>query len=123
MRPPEFKNYKGQRILHIDISDMRIENKQEAIEGIEAARIEVAKHPKNSLLILTNVQNAQYDMEIAKHMREYVAHNAPFVKRSAVIGLKGLQIPLYNAINKITGRNVKSFSTEDQAKEWLIIES
>lgn len=123
MQAPEYIDHKGKRILFIDLSDLKVQDKQEALDRIDLARDAIAKHEPNSLLVLTNVHNARFDKEIAKYMREYVAHNKPFIKRSAVLGLSGLQIPLYNAINKITGRSMRSFSSELQAKDWLVQES
>ena len=52
-------------------------------------------------------------------MKEYTAHNKPYVRAAAVVGLSGLQEIVYNVIIKLTGRNIATFSDIAVAKDFL----
>lgn len=122
MQNPQFIKHNGRRILYIDFSNATLDQKEELRLVILASRKAISIHPPNSLLILTNVHNTKYDTEIAQVMKEYVAHNKPFVKKSAIVGLSGLQIVLYNTIMRFTGRQLSCFENEIKAKDWLVAE-
>jgi hypothetical protein len=41
------------------------------------------------------------------------------MKMSAVVGVTGLKQIVFNGLMKLTGRDVKSFNSVDDAKRWL----
>ena len=113
--------YQGKQILYVDFSNLnKPSEKDMGIQYVLQAKSVIAQQTANSLLMLTNVKNSSFDTEVATVMKEYAAHNRKYVKRSAIIGIKGLQIPLFNALNKLAGRNMRSFRDEQEAKDWLI---
>lgn len=75
----------------------------------------------NSSLICKKgcTENTLYSPFSLAHFQDFVKGNKPYVKASAVVGLSGLQQIVYNGIMKITGREIKSFSTLAEAKDWL----
>ncbi len=75
--------------------------------------------PATSLYCLTNIKEMHFNNEIKDLFQIFVKGNKPFVKSSAVVGLSGLQQIVYNGLMKITGRNIKSFSSLEEAKDWL----
>jgi hypothetical protein len=52
-------------------------------------------------------------------MKRYSAANTPFVKASVVVGIGGLKRVLYQAVVKLSGRNIATLDTVDEAKDWL----
>ena len=46
--------------------------------------------------------------------------NKSYIKASAIVGITGLKQIVFNGLMRITGRDIKSFSTIEQAKSWLI---
>jgi hypothetical protein len=118
-----FFEYKEKQILYVDFSNLRtLAEKDMGIQYILQAKNLIAHKPPNSVLMLTNVENSNFDTDVAAALKEYTAHNRKFVKRSAIVGIKGLQIPLLNALNWLTGRNMRSFTDEQSAKDWLILD-
>jgi len=76
--------------------------------------------PLTSLYCLTNISGMHFNSEIKDLFQNFVNGNKPFVKASAVVGLSPLQQIMYNGLMKITGRDIKSFSNIDEAKDWLV---
>ena len=118
MKKPELINYKGKSILYLDFSNM---SKAGEIIKLEDEVAEyMRKQPLNSVLTLTNMDNMFFNNDLRKYFEEMVKGNAPYVKSSAVIGLTGLISIMYNAFVKITGRNIKSLKSKEEALEYLI---
>jgi hypothetical protein len=111
-------NHKGREIFHMDFSNL---NNMEDINGVinEGVRY-IRSKPMNSLYCLTNISGMHFSNEIKEQFQTFVKGNKPFIKASAVVGLSGLQQILYNGIMRITGRDIKSFNTMDEAKDWLV---
>lgn len=56
-------------------------------------------------------------------MKEYVLHNKPFMKRSAVVGVSGLVKVLFQGVLKFSGRSDLILkSSLEEAKDWLATE-
>lgn len=111
-------NYKGRDIFHMDFSNLK--NVQE-INGVINESVKFIRvKPPTSLYCLTNISGMHFNNEIKDVFQNFVKGNKPFVKASAVVGLSPLQQIVYNGLMKITGRDIKSFSNLDDAKEWLV---
>jgi hypothetical protein len=108
--------YKQARILLVDHSNCEV---NESLI-LQANVHEIMKcSPRHSLLVLVNVENARFNIELISKVKEYTKMNRPYAKASAVIGLTGLQQVMLNAINKFSGRNFTAFDDIEKAKEWL----
>lgn len=116
MSSVRFITHEGREILFIDFSN---KNPAQFIETIREARAVIAAQPQGSLLTLTDVTGASYNREAADALKEYVAHNKPFVKAGAVVGLNDLKRVIFNFLNRVSGRSLKGFDTLEQAKRWL----
>ena len=109
--------HKGKMIFQMDFSNLK--NVQE-INGVISESINhIRTKPLASLYCLTNISGLHFSNDIKDLFQNFVKGNKPYVKASAVVGLNGLQQIVYNGLMKITGRDIKSFSTMDEAKEWL----
>lgn len=110
--------HKGREIFYMDFTNLK--NVQE-INGVIGESIKfIRTKPASSLYCLTNISGMHFNNEIKDIFQDFVKGNKPFIKSSAVVGLSPLQQIVYNGLMKITGRDIKSFSTIDQAKEWLV---
>jgi hypothetical protein len=109
--------HNGKLIFFMDFSNL---NNVKDINVIISESVNYIRNKqKASLYCLTNISGMHFSNEIKELFQNFVNGNKPYVKASAVVGLSGLQQILYNGMMKITGRDIKSFSTIDQAKEWL----
>jgi hypothetical protein len=79
----------------------------------------IGRQPLASTRTLTVVKNSRFNSQVSEAMKEYTAHNKPFVRAAAVVGLSGLQEIVYNVIIKLTGRNIATFADVASAKEFL----
>ena len=111
-----FIPHEGKEILLIDFSHA---NPALFLSTMEEARGKIAAQPPGSVLTLTDVTGAQYDRTVADALKDYLAHNKPFVKAGAVVGLNELKRITFNFVNRVTGRSLKAFDRMDEAKAWL----
>ncbi len=110
-------NHKGKDIFYMDFSNLKT---QQEINGVINESISyIRKKPASSLYCLTNIKDMHFNNEIRDLFQNFVNGNKPFVKSSAVVGLSALQQIVYNGLMKITGRDIKSFSSLENAKDWL----
>jgi hypothetical protein len=121
MERTRFIEHRGHRILHLDYSALR--DPQEAIESMEQSKRVVATHPPRSLLVLTNVRDARYNAAVLQALKELAAHNAPYVKASAIIGMSGLHRIAYQAVILFSRRKIQMFDEQEQALDWLVSEA
>lgn len=112
-----FIGHKGKHILFIDFSKASTE---EVLAIIKEAKLLIALQPLNSLLTLTDVTEGAYNPRTSPEMREYIAHNKPYVKAAAVIGVKGLKKVIFDTIVLLTKRRMALFDNAEDAKDWLI---
>jgi hypothetical protein len=117
MERTRFTEHRGKRILMLDYSG--VQQADEALREIEHSKAVVASHPPKSLLVLTNVRDARYNTAVLQAMKELAAHNAPYVKASAVVGMGGLHRIAYQAIILFSRRKIQVFDDERQALDWL----
>jgi hypothetical protein len=109
--------HNGKKIFFMDFSNL---NNVKDINGVISESVNnIRNKPMSSLYCLTNISGMHFSSEIKELFQNFVKGNKPYVKASAVVGLNGLQQIIYNGMMKITGRDIKSFSTIDQAKAWL----
>lgn len=91
----------------------------EILEAIEDAKRMIASRPKQSVRTLTNVSGARIERRVTDVLKEYVAHNKPYVLAGAVVGLNDLKTIIFNFVNRTTGRSLRAMSSIDEAKAWL----
>jgi len=111
-------NHKGREIFYIDFSNSK--NQDEVFLTINEASKYITSQKENSLYLLTNLSNAFFNSAVKNRMKEYLEQNKPYTKKSAVFGMNGLIRILYNGLMKLTRRDVRSFETEEQAKDYLV---
>lgn len=113
--------HRGRRVLYDDFRD--VADPREALELIRRAREMVAAEPPRSVRILTNVAGAHFDSAVIQAMKDFAAHNTPYVVASAVVGLSGLQRVAYRAVTLLTRRNIPAFDDETAALDWLVAQA
>ena len=116
MTNTRFITHKGVRIFFIDLAR---KSPAELLEAMREAQGIIAEQPHGALLTLTDVAESSYNREVADALKAYVAHNKPFVRAGAVVGLNDLKRVIFNFLNRVTGRSLKGFEQLDAAKEWL----
>lgn len=113
-----FTDHRGTRILLLDFAGIR--DPDEAMREIQRCKEVVARQPPSSLLVMTMVRDGRYNAAVLQGMKDLAAHNAPYVKASAVVGMSGLHRVAYQAVILFSKRNIKVFDQEADALEWLV---
>ncbi len=116
MERVKFINHSGKEILLLDFSGTK---PHEAVAIIERAKGIIGSRPENSLLTLTDVTDIHFNNELSQQMKEFTAHNKPYVRAAAVVGVTGLKRIIYNAVIAFSRRNITTFDDRDRAAQWL----
>jgi len=111
-------DFQGKKIFYMDFTNLK--SVDEIQDVMNEAKSYIFKQPPSSILALTNIEGMHFNNHIRDVFSEFVKLNKPYIKHSAVVGVEGLKQILYNGIMKLTGRDVKAFSTLSIAKSWLI---
>jgi hypothetical protein len=111
-------NHQGKRIFFLDFSNLKSENEIKSV--IEESKTIIRQQALGTTICLANIEEMHFNNQIKDIFLDFVKGNKPYMKASAIIGVKGLRQILFNGIMKVSGRDVKSFDSENQAKEWLI---
>ncbi len=114
--------YKNKQIQYSDFTDVGIV-REKLLQLFDYSLAQCLSQPPNTVLSLTNFTNFQVDMGILNIYRNRGADLAQY-KKIAVIGLAGFLSIAYNIfINLVKEHyslNIKVFSSELEAKEWLV---
>lgn len=117
MRQPEIIRSGGIEIVYLDFSGLR--KKEEVFAQLEYFGNYIRKQPFQSVITLTNLDEMYFNTEVYNRFTAYVKANNPYVKESAVIGLKGMMQIFYKGFVKLTGRNVKVCNSKSEAVHSL----
>jgi hypothetical protein len=117
MERVNFIAHKWRQLLFIDFSHC---SEKEALDIMEEANAIIRSQPESSLLILTDVTGARYNLEVVEKLKQFTRDNTPYVRASAVVGLDGLKKVVYNAVIMFSRRKISVFDDTEQAKDWLI---
>ena len=117
LRTPRMIEYKNIQIIYIDFSNLR--KPEEIYSQMETASNFIRKYPPKSLYTLTNLLGMHFNNDIFTRFTSYAKNNSPFVKSGAVIGMTGMMQIFYNGFTRMTGRDIKAFTSEIEAKEYL----
>jgi hypothetical protein len=112
-----FITYEGKNILHLDFSHCKAE---EILNTITEAKKVIATHPEQSLLTLTDVTDARFNDAVTQEMKSFTAHNLPYVRAGAVVGVTGLKRIIFQAVIAFSGRKLSTFDSIEKAKQWLV---
>lgn len=76
-------------------------------------------YPLASALTLVNFLNLRFSTQFLAELKELTFHNKPYVKSGAVFGVQGLQKVVFDAVMKLTGRDLPIFNSKEEGMDWL----
>ena len=89
-------------------------------ELIEITHTLIASQLPNSVLTLSDVTGATFNIEVVEQIKELTRHNAPYVRKGALIGVTGLQALIYSAVQSFSKRNIPLFNNKEEALKYLL---
>ena len=113
---PSFKwiTHQCKRIIYADISSQNI---KELIDISKFIKREADKEPLDSIRTVCNVKDGKTNSEINEELKDLVKYIDPYVKMTAVIGLRGLQTIVFNGLLMFT--RTKKLTSKNSEKEAL----
>ena len=113
----QFEVHEGKRVLMIDYSYCDVGQMQEMIELTCTL---IATQLPGSVLTLSDVTGAIFNTEVVEQLKEMAKHNAPYVRKAALVGVTGLQAFIYNVVQTFSKRNIPVFSNKEEALKYLL---
>jgi hypothetical protein len=114
----EWIQYKGKRILYMDIASRTTEEFTDITERIKKI---VVNEPPKSIYGLINVKGGKFNNEISNSIKEFAKYCDPYFKVSASIGVEGLMKIIHNAVVMFTGnKSIVLKNTKEEALDWLV---
>ena len=112
--------YKSKEIYYADYS-VTNGSKEQLLKLINDLSDMFINQPRKSVLILTNIANIHFDINVLKAMRDLNSKISPFIKKIAIFGIESLFLSGYNFVTGIQPSELcsKAFCSELEAKEWL----
>lgn len=112
-----FVKHKGQAIFLIDFSHA---SEKEIVLLLDQVRVMVASHERGSVLTLADFTGARVDKDVATKIKEVLARDRPYVKRSAWVGTESLPQVFYEHFKNFSQRELPTFKTREEAMDWLV---
>lgn len=113
----EWLAYKGQNILYINFRGMK---EAELLDNLEMTYRTVSVLPGN-ILMLHNVADVMISRTFMDRAKEFgKPQGESKIKKAAIVGINPLKAVLLLGYNRDTGSKIKSFDTEEEAKDWLV---
>ena len=109
----------GKKFMYFDFSDIKTD--EEYIDFIKTAKIEVKKHPPDSIYTISNMKNAAITSNTHDIIADWVAHNKPYVKYGAVCNIDFSAKIIGKTVSIVTQRmNLVYVSSKEEAIEYLL---
>jgi hypothetical protein len=115
----KFIEHKGQQILLIDFSHC---DSQQVLRIVDDVQEEIGGHERDSVLTLADYTGAQIDKAAAVRIKEALALDRPYVKRSAWVGTDSLPKVFYENFKTFSQRDFPTFKSREEAMDWLVKE-
>jgi hypothetical protein len=85
----------------------------------ECARV-VQSQPRKSVRTLIIAGGGRFELETISRLKNLAKDNEPFVLKSAVVGITGLQQVVIMTVSKFSKREFNLFDTVEEAKDFLV---
>ena len=110
-------NYKEKEILYDDYTNLQGD---EFVEAIKVISNHLMNSGKKDILLLIDINNSYTNKTVVNAFTEAGKRVRPIVKKTAVLGITGVKKVLLNVVNKLSSIDANPFSTEEDAKDWLV---
>lgn len=109
--------HQGKPILLLDFSGLR--DGEEFTRVVAEAKAYIASQPPSSVRSLFDATGAVYNAAVMAELKSFTAHNKPYVKASAVVGVEGILSIALMAVSKFSRRSFHLCKDRASALDWL----
>ena len=113
----KYVKHKGHVIFVVDFRNC---SAKELLLLLDMVRADIARHAPGSMLTLVEFAGAQIDKNVATRMKEVLALDRPYVKRSAWVGAESLPHVYVEHFKNFSRRDIPAFKTREEAMDWLV---
>lgn len=108
--------HNGKKIVFIDYSGLKGD---ELFRTMEEAKKNVHSQEKGTVLILSNVKDLHFNVDIIEAFKNMSLESKEYIKAVAIYGLSGLQKIALNAVTKFSKVDMSVFGNKEEALDWL----
>lgn len=119
MEKARFIEHKGKKIFLLDLSNCQPSEMHPLIE--ECGR-QVRSQPKKSIYTITVATDGKFDFDVVDRLKLLTKENEPYVIKSAVVGMTGLQQVVLMIVSSFSNRFFELFETVEKAKEFFAVD-
>jgi hypothetical protein len=111
--------HKGTRYFHADYSGFgrNIDALREEVDGADS---QIEQSAPDSALVLVDIRNTVTSVDVVSLFKASTARTKGHVKKTAIVGVTGVQKVLALAVVRFSREPLNLFSTVDDAREWLV---
>ena len=118
MFPTQFIVHNGKQVLLLDFSGAS--STADVTQRAEKIKKFVALHQPQSLLALVDFTGLKIDGERTKIIQAMAAHNRPYIRFIALVGLGFFRSAVFRVMLLLSGKkNYRVFGNREGALEWL----
>jgi hypothetical protein len=115
-----FIEHAGKKIFILDFTDCQ---PAEMLPIIEECGRQVQKQPSKSVYTITIARGGRFDFNCVEKLKQLTKDNEPYVIKSAVVGMSGLQQLLLMIVSSFSNRKFELFDELQQAKKFIAADS
>jgi len=112
--------HRGREIIILDLKG--VTDIETSLAAVNAAEALIKTRPPSSVLLITDVSDAHYDVTGVEALKNFSHAITPFVKASAAVGITGMKSIIIRSLTRLTGRTIQMFGDIEQAKDWLALQ-
>lgn len=112
-------SHRGKPVLLVDCTNCTT---AEMIELAPLVPAQMADEPLGSVLLLADFTGSKFDKTAFESLKQAVVLDRPHIKRSAWVGVEALPKVFYRNLKSFSQRDLPTFSTREQALEYLVTE-
>lgn len=110
--------HNGKKIFFQDFSGLSYDS-ETIQQELLYVQTEVVRHPKNSILILSDFRETNLTNDLIPILNASSAMTKDHIAKTAVLGVKGVKRAMADLLTRLTGQPLKYFDSEESAKDWL----
>ena len=118
--PSTIISYKGKNIFFSDYTHIPPEEFVDCINRHHQHQMEFIESQSTGILVLTDVTGSMANREVISCFKEKTKVAGSHIRKSAIIGVEGIQKLMLRGVNKFSRLNTRDFDTREEALDWLV---
>jgi len=113
-----WRHHQGTPYFHADYSGFGRNIDALKIE-VDGADSQIEQAPADSALVLVDIRNTVTSIDVVSLFKQSTARTKGHVKKTAIVGVRGVQRILASAVARFSGEDLHLFDTVEEAADWL----